>query len=458
VPWPKGEADARARKITLTPPSVFLQAGALLTMFYVLVVYGRLADTFLQIPLIAFLSGGAAIGITLIAGGIGRAASTRSGKAFLFLTVWLIFCIPLSMWPGGSFSLIKDFWLKSIALFFLIASNITSLKLYRGLTNTVAVAVVLILVALRFFGISQEGRLELETGALNNPNDLASHLLVGLPFLLLILDLKGIKSVLGLGSLALTGLVVMTVLNTGSRAGLLTLIAIFGYRFLRASMGSKILLAGMAVGGIFIAPLFVSVESMERYLSMFGEMSQDQATSRQVEYAEGSAEGRMRLLKDSVITTFKYPVFGVGPGAYSVHRAEQTSALGVKAMWAQTHNSFTQMSSEGGLIAGYLYILLTLRALFNGRRVAKEAAARGPRFKELRASGEALALSVVSFIVVSFFGNYAYMIYVPLLAGCGESLAYITSRELALLPKPVAAARPLAPVQAAPPAFRPVVS
>jgi hypothetical protein len=59
-----------------------------------------------------------------------------------------------------------------------------------------------------------------------------------------------------------------------------------------------------------------------------------------------------------------------------------------------------------------------------------KAAAMFPHQKTLAVSGEALVTATVCFIASSSFGNYAYMIYMPLLAGCGEALRLIADVEL----------------------------
>jgi O-antigen ligase len=407
--------------------------AALAALAYVLISYGRLAETFLPIPLIAFATGGLALLLTAIVGNLMRAATSRSGILLIFLTIWLIICTPFSEWVGGSLGLLKDHWFKSIAVFFLIAGNIVTLRLYRWFTSGVAASVVLILLALKLRGVSQAGRLELDIGTLTNSNDLAAHLLIGLPFLLLIIDVKTLKSIWGWIALALTGGLIVMVLNTGSRAGLVTLFALLTYRFIRGSIAVKVILVLVAAIGLMTAPFFVSPESLERYMSLFGRISSDTATSRQVEFAEDSAEARQRLLQESLIAILHHPVFGIGPGMFQVYLADKTKAEGERAQWAQTHNSFTQMASECGIPAGILYLLIVFRALRNGRTVWK-AASKVNGDKQLAASGEALVTALVSFVAAASFGNYAYMMYVPMLAGCGEALCRIAEKEGGILP------------------------
>jgi O-antigen ligase len=408
------------------------------------VAYGRLSETFLPIPLLAFMTGGVALLFCAIAGGLPDALRTKSGILFLIITAWLILAVPFSSWPGGSVQLLKNFWLKSIAVFFLIVGCIGTARHYRWLMNGLALALIIVMIALRVFGVSQEGRLELSGQSLNNPNDLAAHLLIAAPILFLF---AGPNSWRGWFFLALSGGVLVTVLKTGSRGGLLTLFMLLLYRFVRGSSLARAAIVICVVTGFLLLPFVTTVETIERYRTMFGGISETEATSRQVEYAEGSKESRVELLKQSIIATALHPIFGVGPGQFSGFMADRTKTAGFRGMWAQTHNSFTQMSSEGGLLPGILFIWITVRVFLNGRWVWRIASVNpiNDTLKQLALYGEVLTTAIFCFAVAAFFGNYAYGLYLPMLAGCGEALRLVTERELR------AAGRPLTQPSLAPP-------
>jgi O-antigen ligase len=344
------------------------------------------------------------------------------------LTAVLIFSVPFSSWPGGSTQILTKYWLKSAILFFILAGNVVTLRWYQWVTRVICLSVGTVLLATHVFGVDEGGRLESE-GALNNPNDLASHLLTLIPFALIMIRTSKPLSFSRGAALAIMGATVVTVLKTGSRSGLVTLIVFGLYLFFRGSIAIKALMIAVASSLVMIAPFITSVEAMERYLSFFGRMSREQATSRQVEYAEGSADSRLALLKHSLIATITHPIVGVGPGQFGGYIADKQPA-GVGKAWPQTHNSFTQMSSEVGLIAGLLYLGLVIRAFASSRLVSKTATRNGNT--HLAVYGDALTTSVLCFSVAAFFGNYAYFAYVPLLAACGESLRYIASTEAPL--------------------------
>ena len=64
--------------------------------------------------------------------------------------------------------------------------------------------------------------------------------------------------------------------------------------------------------------------------------------------AFGSAQARQQLFWQSIEVTEDHPFFGVGPGNFDQ----------VSGQWHTTHNSLTLMSSEGGIPALVLYVLI----------------------------------------------------------------------------------------------------
>ncbi len=435
---PTPPLPATAQPAAVRPPGQIVPAApaglavgaGLLTILYVLIVYGRLPEILIPIPMLAFAVAVPALGLTLITGGLLRAGQTSAGKMLLLLTAWLILCIPFSEWPGGSFNLIvRQMWLKSVALYFIIAGNIVTFHQYRKLIYSIALSLLLIVAGTAVWGAARMGRLSAGEGLLGNPNDFAVHLLVAAPFLYFILQTRGLASFRGLLALGVLAGVLLLVLKTGSRAGLLTMVAFLGYQFFRGTLRTKIMLTVAALAGLAILPAVVPQEAWVRYLTIFSDVDQSEYDTRQVEFAQGSKEARIELLKESIRMTFYNPVFGVGPGMFSQASAEKMEAAGQRARWSQTHNSFTQMASESGILAGVLYAALVLLAIRRGWSLNR-LARRNPGAKEFGIAADVLAQSTVCFVAGAFFGNYAYMMYMPLLVGCAESLHQIAAREL----------------------------
>ena len=81
-------------------------------------------------------------------------------------------------------------------------------------------------------------------------------------------------------------------------------------------------------------------------------------TKENVASAYGSAQQREQLFWRSVEVTKEHPLFGVGPGNFQV----------ISGDWHVTHNSFTQMSSEGGVPALIFYLLILWTGFKNLRK------------------------------------------------------------------------------------------
>jgi O-antigen ligase len=432
--------------------------GAALTLLYVLIAYGRIAETLLPIPFIAFFIGGLTLAVALATGTLVHAAKSRAGILFLLLTALLIIGIPFSEWPGGSLNLvIRKTWLKSVAVFFMIAGTITTITYYRRLMYTIGAAVMLIALTTQMFA-GESGRFALEAGTLSNPNDLAIHVLMGIPFLLFIVEAKTLKSVFAWLAIALMGVTLIVVLKTGSRAGLLTLAVLLLYVFIRGSGFMKVALVAAGIAGIAVIPAVISPEARDRYLALLDADSVRYAATREGEHAAASAEARKLYLYQSLEIMLSKPLLGVGPGMFSIFTAAEMQAEGVRAHWHQAHNSFTQMASEAGIPAGMIYTALLVFAIRTRGRVRKLLlpARPGPVIltrdqEELLLASKAVTCSAITFAVGAFFGNYAYMFYVPMLAGCAQSIRMIAVRYTPVMDKPAATGAP--PSSARRPAF-----
>ena len=120
------------------------------------------------------------------------------------------------------------------------------------------------------------------------------------------------------------------------------------------------LLALIPVG--LIALLVVLPESTRTRLMSFSQ-SEIGVSKEALE----SSESREYLLKQSIIFTFTHPVFGVGPGQFSSYEGGLRTEEGERGSWHETHNTFTQISSECGIPAMLCYIgaVFTTFAMLN---------------------------------------------------------------------------------------------
>jgi hypothetical protein len=113
----------------------------------------------------------------------------------------------------------------------------------------------------------------------------------------------------------------------------------------------------------------------------------------------------------SIEVTLEHPLFGVGPGNFEV----------TSGVWHVTHNSYTQMSSEGGIPALVLFIVILSYGFKNLRRAKRLSGHK----KELKLLAKALRGSLAGFVVGAFFASYAYQFFPYFLVAYSTALLRI---------------------------------
>jgi putative inorganic carbon (hco3(-)) transporter len=146
--------------------------------------------------------------------------------------------------------------------------------------------------------------------------------------------------------------------------------------------------------------------------------------------ASGSALQRQELFVQSLRVSAQHPLFGVGPGNFEI----------VSGVWHVTHNSYTQMSAEGGILAFLLYVLIMSRGFSNLRYIRRH---RGSG-KNLQTFSMALAASLVAYLVGSFFSTDGYQMFpYCLIAYSGSLRAIVQEQTPQVNPAPAPAVSPL---------------
>jgi O-antigen ligase len=133
--------------------------------------------------------------------------------------------------------------------------------------------------------------------------------------------------------------------------------------------------------------------------------------------AHESTRARQQLFWRSIEVTKEHPLFGVGVGNFPQ----------VSGQWHTTHNSLTLMSSEGGVPALILYVLILwcgFKNLSSTRRLV-----RGQRESSLLA--RALFASLAGYAVGSLFLSVAYEFFPYILVAYTTALFSITQKSVA---------------------------
>lgn len=399
---------------------------------YIFIVLGRIPEIIaahvggLHITMILLIL----LSVACLFGDFRRAASSRPGIFMILCTIWILAAIPFSTWKGGSFKVLTDYWAASFLIFFASASLIVTIKDFWRVSMGIflGMAFLVTLGPLLFGSGSDAGRFEFSVGTLSNANLLGQHLLYGLPFCILIVKQRGLFTIKGVCAAVVTGLVLTTVLKTGSRASFAALIVMAIAGFLEVSLKGKIKMilfyTVLAVGMVAFTPQ----GAMKRYVLMFSSEPVN-ANDEELVTAEASSEARKRHLMQSLILTATHPIFGVGPGTFLIAAADYASSLGERADWLETHNTVTQLSSETGIPGVTFYLLMVFFATTPLFSIRKKIASR-PELKDLANMASAIRLSILGTISAGLFASLAYEYYFPMMAGLSVSFCYIAEKKI----------------------------
>ncbi len=337
------------------------------------------------------------------------------------MTLWMLAASVAGLWPGGSLQLLMNMWSRSLLIYVLIVCLVSEPDGVRRTMAVIAFSAMGIACMSFWRRTSVEGRLAIDTGTLNNPNDLAMYLVFCLPFCAwYTLDRKRavILRVIMAATFAYT---LVLLLRTGSRMGMLAALALLLVLLAVVSWRARALLAMATFASVLCAALLLPDEIERRYLSMVSRDVESTETSQQEQFAMGSQEARWRLFVNSLRVTAMHPLLGVGPGNFGDANAQLTAGSGTRASWQQTHNSYTQVSSECGVPAGIAFLALVIYCLVHTNRIRKLLSTL-PDLRAHASMGLCLLCATAGYAVCAAFGSVAYLIQLPLLCALTVAL------------------------------------
>jgi O-antigen ligase len=441
------------------PESVLQTMGAPVLLLALFLFFSHLQDylSSLHLPLLLLTT---CLLAAVVSGGLYSAlVESRIGRCLTILTLSFVGSVAFSVWKGGSFHIFTDQWLKSYAIYTILAALLTTTtKLVRAMWASVLGIFVTAFSAL-FLGKIESGRLGTvawqETYA--DPNDLAQILIIGSCLACAILCRKKTGWMGRAAILVVLPVMCLAGAKTGSRGGLIGAMVVLAVLFFQSSAGGKfrMVLACSVVAVVAITMLPGRI--LNRYLSILGSSSAEQ----QLSSAEtGSVEGRRYLLTQSLYVTAQHPLFGVGLGMFM--NAEDTiarSAGMVHGSWHETHNMYTQVSSEAGLPAAIFFIGAFLYGFKNLNSVCRAAKrSRDPVIQDAGTLAFWMRLALVGLASTGFFLSVAYTPEPMMLLAMTVCLERVVRTRMATAPMAtvpiMARVQAQAPVVLAPVALR----
>jgi O-antigen ligase len=196
---------------------------------------------------------------------------------------------------------------------------------------------------------------------------------------------------------------------TFSRAGFLGFVCVLAFLVWKLARRNRVLFGAVALTVVVATVAFAPTAYRSRL-----------ATTR-----DDSAVARTDDLKRSILVTARHPLFGVGMDNYILYSNTNHA----------THNAYTQVASEMGLVALLIYVAF-LFGSFKGLRRIEQATRKAGRRPPTYYLAIGFQASLVSYMVVSLFASVAYQWYVYYLVAYAICLQRLASLETDSTQKP----------------------
>jgi hypothetical protein len=261
--------------------------------------------------------------------------------------------------------------------------------------------------------MSSDARFIIPETNFSNPNDLATHLVIGVTFFIVPLIHGSVFQ--RLFALALIVPSIVFILRTGSRGNFVAVVALMIAAFFLGGRTLKLIMITGTPIVIGASLLLIPTPTLKR-LTLF--MSSDSEVAASLESGAVDAEGlgssissqqaRIELIRRSVRLTLQNPIFGVGPFHFEYGMDELVrSETGRKSNWQGSHNTY--------LPGAAMYIAILIINLRTSFRTYRQALKIG----ENQIAGQALGLllSLFAWSVSTFFSHLLWSEIVPILVG-----------------------------------------
>ena len=218
------------------------------------------------------------------------------------------------------------------------------------------------------------------------------------------------------------------------------------YLFFKTSVAGKIKMLVVMAAMILVAVLVLPPKVYLRYVGMISDTTD--ADVVELDVAEASSEARLSLLQESLWMTLRHPLLGVGPGNFAVVENDTARAKGyARGSWHETHNMYTQVSSENGVLAALMYIAVLVLGLRATRRTI-QVAKQHPKSHDVEKAAFWMRVATIMFAVSGSFLSVGYSDILPLMSGLAIALELAVLNEVRVASKTAGAVvqvRPFTP-------------
>jgi len=412
---PRAAADeARAEALPSDGAGAPLAFWALIGFTFVLLIAPQNIVPALRPLRLGMLAAGTGLGMMVIdrlGRGLPLTRMTREIKIAAGLLVWAIVTVPFSYWPGGSIGLLTDLYIKTLAIFLLIANVVRTVDRLRKVAW--ALALMTIPIALKgvqnsLAGVYVHGgmgqtvkRIVGYEGALTlNPNDLALLLNLILPLTVALLLLTP-SAAARTGLVAIVGLQVVGIVVTFSRAGFLTLaVTLVVCALTSAGRLDRRWTYTVLILAIVCLPL-LPADYVSRLFTIT-DIDTDPTRSAQDRWAQQIA---------AVGYLAAHPLIGAGIGQNVLAMNE---ILG--PAWLMVHNAYLEYAIDLGLPGLALFVALVAASIRSAGHAARIAAVRTSG-RELSVLANGIRTSLLALAVAACLSPVAYQFHFYYFAG-----------------------------------------
>lgn len=336
-------------------------------------------------------------------------------KALLALVVIALVTIPIAKDPGLAWETFNDSFIKAVLIFIVLINVVrTRSRLMGMMWLSFGIGVYLSFAALDLYMKGEfsveEYRVAVDVGGMfGNPNEMAMHFVMMTP-IVIALGIAARSTTMRIIYFGMAVLFVAANMVTFSRGGFLGLIACLAV--LAWKLGRKyrlnVTIATVLIGGIAMiaAPGNYGLRMLSIFIPGLDVV--------------GSSDQRRALLERSLLVTARNP-WGIGIGNFPI--------VGTRNL--QTHNAFTQISAELGIL-GLIAYLVFMISPFRKLGAIERTLFESEEHAWFYYVAIGLQAGIVGYMASSFFASVAYNWFIYYLIGYAVAFRRIYSIEAGL--------------------------
>lgn len=337
-------------------------------------------------------------------------------RYYYCLVALLVLGIPFSLYRRGSLMDLINY--GSVVMFvYLFYRVVTTTKKLTKLIHIYCLGVCVYAVYILKFGTLTGERMSF--GEMFDPNDIAFFILSFIFFNIIFLTKNNRMPIRLISAFSmLVGIIV--IIKTGSRGGLLSLMAVLlflvfaRFKTIRLSFFTKTVVAVAAI----LSLQFMDM-STDRYKTIMNITS---------DYNVTDEEGRVSIWKIGMRLMLTHPLTGVGLNQFPHGVGMDREARGLpSAKWHTAHNSMVQIGAETGILGLILFCLMSFNVIkITGYVINKSQS------EELVEIAEMTRAGFIGHFISAMFLSQAYSVYWAFYIVLSAVLKYLSDKEFAV--------------------------